>query len=499
MAAGDAGDAGDAGGSVAAAAESLTARAISARLERIDVWSLSFLFIGIIGLGFVFTFYDIFDINVSFIQTCVDLKKGCTPPDALSTIRVPIALNLAGYVVGALALAPIADRVGRRQMLMVTMGLTGLASLYTALAPDYPNFVFARALTGIGIGADLAIVNTYINEVAPRAARAKYTSVIFFMAAVGAFLGIWLGLILTTMSEPWPKGLSFAVGGHSFFAPHGTGIVGWRLMYGIGALLALVAVVLRVGLPESPRWLVARGRLAEADEVVRGMETRAARHGPLAEPSIEAVEPLEPQTAQPYRDLLASRRYRRRVIVLLVTWAFAYVTVYAFGAGFTSLFAALKYAPPTAGLITAVGVSGFVVAGICAVLFAERLERRYWLPVCAALTLGGGILAGLSGSSIALAMIGAGIVFFAFNLWVPMTYAWSAESFPTRARSTGFALVDGLGHAAGGIGILLIAPAIPDLGPLPSFILIAAFLVVAAIVAQFGEHTRARRLDEISP
>jgi len=146
-----------------------------------------------------------------------------------------------------------------------------------------------------------------------------------------------------------------------------------------------------------------------------------------------------------------------------------------------------------------VGVSGFVVAGICAVLFAERLERRYWLPVCAALTLGGGILAGLSGSSIALAMIGAGIVFFAFNLWVPMTYAWSAESFPTRARSTGFALVDGLGHAAGGIGILLIAPAIPDLGPLPSFILIAAFLVVAAIVAQFGEHTRARRLDEISP
>src|SRR5215468_5243452 len=115
-----------------------------ARLDRIDTWSLPWLFIGVIGLGFLFTFYDIFDINVSFIQTCVALKPGCTPETALGALKVPVVLNLAGYVIGTLLLSPAADRVGRRNMLMVTMALTGLGSLYTALAPNYTHFVIAR-------------------------------------------------------------------------------------------------------------------------------------------------------------------------------------------------------------------------------------------------------------------------------------------------------------------------------------------------------------------
>src|SRR5215813_14035174 len=79
-------------------APSPKANELLARLERIDIWSLPFLFIGILGLGFLFTFYDIFDINVSFIQSCVDLKKGCTPATALASLKTPVVLNLAGYV-----------------------------------------------------------------------------------------------------------------------------------------------------------------------------------------------------------------------------------------------------------------------------------------------------------------------------------------------------------------------------------------------------------------
>src|SRR6201747_426774 len=99
-----------------------SARAVLARLDRIDTWSLPYLFIGVIGLGFLFTFYDIFDINVSFIQTCVDLKAGCKPETALEALKTPVVLNLAGYVVGTLLLSPVADRIGRRNMLMITMG-----------------------------------------------------------------------------------------------------------------------------------------------------------------------------------------------------------------------------------------------------------------------------------------------------------------------------------------------------------------------------------------
>ena len=143
-----------------------------------------------------------------------------------------------------------------------------------------------------------------------------------------------------------------------------------------------------------------------------------------------------------------------------------------------------------------------------AYIYGERLERKLWLPIAAALTLIGGILIALSASSnFTLAAIGAMITFFGFNLWVPMTYTWSTENYPTRARATGFALVDGVGHLGGGVGILVIAPLIPGLiaslgpttGAVVIFVIIAAFLIVAAIIAQFGTATRNKRLDEVSP
>jgi MFS family permease len=224
-----------------------TRESLTARLDRLEVWSLSYLFIAIIGLGFFFTFYDIFDINVSFIQTCVQIQPGCRPPTAVGFLTLPVFLNLVGYVIGTLILSPLSDRIGRRNMLLITMLITGLGSLYTALSQDYGKFVASRFLTGIGIGADLAVVNTYINEVSPRAARAKFTSVIFIMSALGALLGIWLGIFLTTEPAPWPEGVPFALAGAGFAGS------GWRWMYGIGALLALVAILLRYELPESPR------------------------------------------------------------------------------------------------------------------------------------------------------------------------------------------------------------------------------------------------------
>src|SRR5438552_15812692 len=248
-----------------------TGAALIDRQDRIPVWSLDYLFIGIIGVGFLFTFFDIFDINVSFIQTCITLVSGCTPASAANYLGLPLLLNLSGYVVGALILSPLADRFGRRDMLLVTLLITGLGSLYNAFVGDYTNFIIARTITGIGIGADLALVNAYINEMAPSSGRAKYTSLIFIMSSLGAFFGIWLGLILTTPPTPFPIGLSFAVAGPMFQGN------GWRIMYSIGAFLALVGVLLRFQLPESPRWLISRGRLDEADRIVTAMEERARR------------------------------------------------------------------------------------------------------------------------------------------------------------------------------------------------------------------------------
>jgi MFS transporter, putative metabolite:H+ symporter len=467
-------------------------KSVLARLDRIDVWSMPFLFIGIIGAGFLFAFYDVFDINVSFIQTCVALKHGCTPANALTTLRVPIVLNLVGYVIGALVLAPISDRIGRRNMLLFTMLVTGAGALYTALAPDYTNFVLARVLTGVGVGADLAIVNTYVGEVAPRRNRSRWISMIFIMSSLGALLGIWLGLFLTTAPAPWPNGLSFAQAGPGFMN-------GWRWMYAIGALLAIVGITLRVRLPESPRWLLGQGRIDEADGVVTGMERTAARHGPLAPVPEDVPVDLPNDKRMPFGDLLGNRFYALRVLQLLSVWFLAYVTVFAFSAGGTTILTSLKYPPPQAGLIIAFGAFGFLACALFAAAFSERLERKLWLPIGAAITIIGGVIVAAAGTDRVLSFIGMGIVFFGFNIWVPMTYTLSTESFPTRARATGFGLVDGVGHLGGGIGVLLIAPLIPHLSALGAFMLIGAFLVAAAILAQFSARTRGRHYEEISP
>ncbi|HEX7734955.1 MAG TPA: MFS transporter [Ktedonobacteraceae bacterium] len=473
---------------------------VVARQDRIPTWSLSYLFIGIIGVGFLFTFFDIFDINVSFIQTCTQIVAGCNPENSASYLGLPLTLNLAGYVVGALILAPLADRFGRRDMLLVTLVITGLGSLYNAFVGDYTNFIIARTLTGVGIGADLALVATYINEVAPSSGRAKYTSLIFIMSSLGAFLGIWLGLWLTTPAAPFPNGLSFSlatvsiVNGEPVF--QGTG---WRWMYGIGAILALVGVLLRFQLPESPRWLISRGRVDEADGIVSGMEQRALRRVSSLPPVGEVLPVVESDRAT-YVEILTSRTYLPRTIVLFLLWFISFITVYGIAVGLTVILASLKYPPPEAGLIAAFGTFGFIIVAVFAYFFSESLERKYWLPIATILTLAGGLIIALAGSgNFTVAAIGSIILFFGFNLFVPMCWAWSAENYPTRARTSGFALVDGIGHLGGGIGILILAPFIPTMGPVVTFLAFGGFLVVSSVVAQFGISTRNKRLDEVSP
>src|SRR5690242_2724808 len=372
------------------ARKSNSAATIIARQDRIPVWALPKLSIVIIGLGFLFTFFDIGDINVSFIQTCVQIVPGCLPQIAGKYLGLPVLLNLVGYVLGALTFSPFADRFGRRDMMLITMMITGLGSLLTAFAGNYTHFVLARTVTGVGIGAELALVNTYINEIAPTGARTRYTSLIFIIASVGSSLGVCLGLYLTTPPTPFPFGLPFAIA-----TPHF--VIGWRVMYVIGASLAVVGLLLRIfGLPESPRWLALRGRLAAADRVVSDMEKRALTR-------VRELPPVAPELPRAqtrgtgYPQIFSSPLYFKRTILLLVIWLLGYITVYSYIAGFTVLLSALGYPAPEAGLLASLSIFGGLACGFIAYFWGERFERKYWLPVAAVLSLAGGIIIAISG------------------------------------------------------------------------------------------------------
>jgi MFS transporter, putative metabolite:H+ symporter len=136
------------------------------------------------------------------------------------------------------------------------------------------------------------------------------------IASLGALLGIWLGLFLTTSPAPWPHGISFAQAG---VGPHAV-TDGWRWMYAVGALLALIGVLLRLELPESARWLVGKGRFQEAEKVVGDMEKTAASHRPLAPvPEDIPVDQTTPESTCAFGALFENRTYAKRVIQLLAS------------------------------------------------------------------------------------------------------------------------------------------------------------------------------------
>lgn len=465
---------------------------IVARLDRLPRRSVRYAVTGIAGLGLFTIFYCNFDINVSFIQTCTQIKAGCTPENAASALTRPTVLYLIGYLVGGLFIAPISDRIGRGRTLLITLAFALVGSAFTAGASGYGMFVAARAVTGVAMGGTLAVANTYIGEIAPAGARARYTAITFVLCTLGAMCGIGFGLIFTTEAASFPHGLPFALATTAFAS-------GWRWMYALAAVLAAAGMIATLRMPESPRRLIEHGRVDEADAVVGRLEERARRYGPLPEPAAPMPLPEHVTGRAAYRELLGDHTYRNRVILLIAMWFFGYATVFGYSTGSTVVLTGLHFTAPVAGMISAVGGVGFFFQGLFSARWSEKLERRYWLPIGAGLTVLGSVIVALFGSDIGWAFAGSFLVFFGFNVWVPPTFALSAESFPTRIRSAGFGLVDGLGVMGGAVGVLVIAPAVPHLSPLPALLLVSVFLVVAAVIGQFTPRTRNRVLEEVSP
>jgi MFS family permease len=120
--------------------------------------------------------------------------------------------------------------------------------------------------------------------------------------------------------------------------------------------------------------------------------------------------------------------------------------------------------------------------------------------IAAIITLLGGIITAAGGhSSFIVALIGIFLIWVGIAIFIPISYAWSTENFPTRARAVGFALGDGVGHIGGGIAVLVVTLIIGSLGAWGFFILLGAYYLVASGVARLGTITRNRRLDEVSP
>ena len=218
---------------------------------------------------------------------------------------------LAGAVLGALAFGWLTDLYGRKRLFFVTLGVYILGTAATALSTDFTTFALFRFITGAGIGGEYSAINSAIQELIPARYRGRTD-----LGVNGSF---WLGAAL-------------GAAGASLLLQPGRlpPDVGWRLAFGIGAVLGLAILLLRRYLPESPRWLLLHGRFEEAESVA----TRIAQHARAT--SIASLPRLTlrmRERAASFVDLGITlfRRYPRRAVlalVLMTAQAFCYNAIF---------------------------------------------------------------------------------------------------------------------------------------------------------------------------
>jgi putative MFS transporter len=435
-----------------------------ARQDRIEVWALPWRYLAIIGTGYFFTFYDISDIGFAIpqIQTQFHLSGN-------ESTFLALAIGLIGYCVGSIVIGTLSDRLGRFRMLIVTIVLTAIGSFGDAAAGSLAVLVVFRFVTGMGVGADLNLVSTYLGELSPARLRGRISVLTFLVGIIGQAVTPLIALALIP-------------GLHD----------GWRWLFIIGGVIAVIALIARFELPESPRWLALHGHVDEAEELVEQMEQRASERGStLSEPDPSSVDV---HSGFPYRDLLRPP-YLGRVIVFLALWFCWYIGNYGFLGDAADLF---KRHGLSAGVTyLAIGAIGYPLGAALMAYAIDRFERRLLLLASGVLWAVAMVVIGLAVSE-AIVTLGAFLASTALGMFLQAGYTYTAESFPTRARSSGFALCDGLGHGGGALGALVLPSVVASASFLVGFAGIGATGLLAGLIALAGPLASGRSLERVS-
>lgn len=440
---------------------------MNARLDRLPVSGVGPVVYVVIGAAYFITFYDITAIGV--VLPTLEEQFGASKTE----LALAVTTNLFAYIVGAYVLSSVADYIGRRRALAISILLLSVGAVLTAFAWDPVSLAVFRGVTGLGMGAEIALAATIMTELSPPNLRGRGVAINVFLGAFGLAAATWIGLLLV---EELPADVS------------------WRVVFGIGGLALLLLIFLTDRwVPESPRWLILNGQAERAEAVMGRMEEHASRGGrELPEP---AANPGEAGlTTFPTWELLRPP-YLSRVLVVFFYWFFIYMAAYAYLAYLPTLLEELGVQESL--LYTAIGDLGFILGGLLSVLLIDRWNRKY---TAAAAALVGMIGVGL----IALSTGPATIIIGAFlaGVWIlspAYAYTYTSEVFPTRARASGMAIGDGLGHLGGAVAPYIIVAALALVGPRGTFGLIVVMIAIGAAIILFGGiKTAGGQLTEIA-
>jgi len=403
------------------------------------------------------------------------------------------SLYVAGAVVGALVFGRLADKLGRKRLFLATLAVYMVATIVTAFSTGFVSFALCRFATGIGIGGEYAAINSAIDELIPARVRGRVNLGINGSFWIGAALGALMALVLLDARVLGPQ-------------------LGWRAGFLLGAALSVAILAVRRNVPESPRWLLAHGREAEAQRIVADIEqeVRAEYGAKLPAPSHTSVS-LARNASPTLRDVahVLLRKYPKRsavVLALMISQAFFYNAIFfTYALVLTRFFAvdatrvALFIFPFAAG-----NVLGPLVLGP---LF-DRIGRRRMIAATYALsgvTLLATGVAFVDGMLDAVTMTLAwSAVFFLASAAASSAYLTVSEVFPLEMRAVAISIFYAVGTAIGGFAAPAMFGALIATGSRANVFAGYAFgavlvIAAAAVAWRWAVDAERKPLEEIAP
>jgi MFS family permease len=404
---------------------------IPARLDRLP-WS-RFHWLIVIALGITWILDGLEVTLVGSLSGAITGDKHIGISDA--QIGFAASAYLSGAIIGALGFGHLTDRLGRKKLFLITVAVYAVATMATALSWDFASFALFRFATGLGIGGEYAAINSAIDELIPARCRGWTDLAINGTFWIGAALGAGASLVVLDPNIVPPQ-------------------IGWRAAFAIGGVLGFAIMLLRRHVPESPRWLMVHGRVAEATAVIEEIEARIGQ--PLTEPA-PRIRLKAGETLGLWRVARAiAKLYPKRLLlglVLMAAQAFFYNAIF-----FTYALVLGKFYAVPAGRV-GLYMFAFAIGNFFGPLllghFFDTIGRRRMITLTYALA---GILMALTAILFAQGLLSAAqqtaawtVIFFIASAAASAAYLTVGESFPLEVRAIVIALFYAAGTAIGGV------------------------------------------------
>jgi len=443
---------------------------VVARLERLPVTARLMLLRVIVGVATFFDGYTVLAIAFAMPQLVTEWKLMPTE------VGLIISAGYVGQLFGAVIFGSLAERIGRLRTLFITIVLFTSMDFACLFAWSGMSMMAFRFLQGVGTGGEVPVASAYINEFIGAEKRGR-----FFLLYEVIF----------------PIGLMFAGMAGYFLVP----IYGWRAMFIVGLIPSVLTIPLRWFMPESPRWLASKGRIAEANAVVKLLEDSATKRGVVLQDPV--VRPVDSKATarSDWRELFKSI-YLKRTLMIWGLWVCVYMINNGLVTWLPTLYTQVFHLPLQTSLAYGwITSSVGVIASIACALLIDKVGRKRWYSVAFLVATAPLMaLAWIGTASAIQVLIFATAAYAVLQTIAFSLYLYSAELYPTRLRAVGTGFGSAWLRAGSSIGPILVGTIVADLGIQYVF---AAFAVVALVgglvTLLFAIETKGRVLEELSP